>query len=282
MIRFTWLRFRVQAIVSAVTLATFAVLLAPPGRTWPTHTTPPLAPCHGTTDCARPPTSLRRWPAPLRDRRPDETASSCWPRPHRPLLGSAAGGPRTRDRDLRLAWNQCITRTRWLAVKLAIGACRHDRRRALSLMQTWWAVPISQPSRRLRHRCPRAGSAADLRHPRHRPARLRRVRLRPRGRGRDAIRRTLPAMAVTLAIFAALQLAMPLWMRPHLAPPDHTVIPVTALGGAATSHRPARAARYLQPFRLTIPGQPGAWILSSGPVNAAGQPPAPPRSPAHR
>jgi len=32
------------------------------------------------------------------------------------------------------------------------------------------------------------------------------------------IRRTVPAMAVTLAIFAALQVAMPLWVRPNLAP----------------------------------------------------------------
>ena len=31
-------------------------------------------------------------------------------------------------------------------------------------------------------------------------------------------RRTVPAMAVTLAIFAAFQLAMPLWIRPHLFP----------------------------------------------------------------
>jgi len=36
------------------------------------------------------------------------------------------------------------------------------------------------------------------------------------------IRRAIPAMAITLAIFAAVQVAMPLWIRPHLFPPDHT------------------------------------------------------------
>ncbi|MGD0557269.1 MAG: hypothetical protein ABSA93_20095 [Streptosporangiaceae bacterium] len=51
-------------------------------------------------------------------------------------------------------------------------------------------------------------------------------------------------MAVTLVIFAALQVAMPLWIRPNLTPADRTV---------------------------SVPGQPGAWLLSSGPVNAAGQ-----------
>lgn len=33
------------------------------------------------------------------------------------------------------------------------------------------------------------------------------------------VRRTLPAMVLTLAVFAALQLAMPLLVRPHLMPP---------------------------------------------------------------
>jgi hypothetical protein len=43
------------------------------------------------------------------------------------------------------------------------------------------------------------------------------------------IRRTVPAMAVTLAIFAAVQIAMPLWIRPSLFPAEHTIIPVSSL-----------------------------------------------------
>jgi hypothetical protein len=31
-------------------------------------------------------------------------------------------------------------------------------------------------------------------------------------------------MAVTLAIIAAVQVAIPLWIRPHLIPPDRTVV----------------------------------------------------------
>ena len=78
-------------------------------------------------------------------------------------------------------------------------------------------------------------------------------------------------MAVTLAIFAALQVAMPLWVRPNLAPPDRTVIPVTSLGAAIPSETGAGGTIFTL-YALTIPGQPGAWLLSSGPVNAAGQP----------
>ena len=78
-------------------------------------------------------------------------------------------------------------------------------------------------------------------------------------------------MAVTLAIFAALQVAMPLWVRPNLAPPDRTVIPVTSLGAAIPSETGAGGTIFTF-YAITIPGQPGAWLLSSGPVNAAGQP----------
>jgi hypothetical protein len=78
-------------------------------------------------------------------------------------------------------------------------------------------------------------------------------------------------MAVTLAVFAALQVAMPLWVRPNLAPPDRTVRPVTSLGAALPSETGAGGTIFTL-FALSIPGQPGAWLLSSGPVNAAGQP----------
>ena len=68
-------------------------------------------------------------------------------------------------------------------------------------------------------------------------------------------------MAVTLAIFAAAQIAMPLGVRPHLIPPDRTIATIESVDldfGSLTA--------------TVVPGQPGAWILSSGAVNAAGQP----------
>jgi hypothetical protein len=67
-------------------------------------------------------------------------------------------------------------------------------------------------------------------------------------------------MAVTLAIFVAAQVAMPLGVRPHLIPPDHTVATIQSVDldfGNLTA--------------TVVPGQPGAWILSSGAINAAGQ-----------
>jgi hypothetical protein len=44
-----------------------------------------------------------------------------------------------------LAWNQSVTRSRWLAVKLALtGLAAMAVTEALSLMQAWWATPISR------------------------------------------------------------------------------------------------------------------------------------------
>ncbi len=169
-----------------------------------------------------------------------------------------------------LAWNQSVTRARWLAVKLAVGGLTAMAvNQALCLMQTWWAAPISQAVA--------DGSGAgvalsQLNFATH--------GITPLGYAAFAfalgvtagalIRRTVPAMAVTLAIFAALQVAMPLWVRPNLAPPDHTVIPVTSLGNALASPTGPGGTVFTL-YAKTIPGQPGAWLLSSGPVNAAGQ-----------
>jgi hypothetical protein len=74
------------------------------------------------------------------------------------------------------------------------------------------------------------------------------------------IRRTLPAMAITLVIFAAVQIAVPLWVRPHLIAPEQITRPVSATN-AATMGSTGPSNRYL--FFVPSPvSMPGAWILS--------------------
>jgi hypothetical protein len=134
-----------------------------------------------------------------------------------------------------------------LAVKLTAGALTAMAvTAALCLMESWWATPISQAVA--------DGASAFV----------------PGITAGALLRRTLPAMALTLAIFAALQAAMPLWIRPNLAPPDHTVSSVTSLGNSLASQTGPGGDTFTL-YAKTIPGQPGAWLLSSGPVNAAGQ-----------
>jgi hypothetical protein len=74
-------------------------------------------------------------------------------------------------------------------------------------------------------------------------------------------------MAATLAIFAAVQVVMPLVIRPHLVPPNRTTVAISSFVGA--THVSGGS------FAFTVrnlPRQPGAWIISTGAVSASGQP----------
>ena len=173
-----------------------------------------------------------------------------------------------------LAWNQSVTRTRWLAVKLtAVGLTAMTVTEGLSLMQAWWAAPLG---RAVTHGAPAGvlyqGRFTQLIFASH--------GITPLGYAAFAfalgvtagalIRRTIPAMAVTLAVFAALQVATPLWIRPHFAPADRTLI--AANPGNEAGGPTGAGGGTLTLVATSLPGQFGAWILSSGPVNAAGQP----------
>jgi hypothetical protein len=173
-----------------------------------------------------------------------------------------------------LAWNQSVTRTRWLAVKLGFGALAAMAvTEALALMQNWWAAPITQAVADGAQFTVASGRFSELNFVTHGTA--------PLGYAAFAfalgvasgtlLRRTLPAMAITLALFITLQVAMPLWIRPHLAPADHAVIPITALapGAAEAAYRHGQAT--FTAYADSVPGQPDAWLLSSGPVNSAGR-----------
>jgi ABC-2 family transporter protein len=172
----------------------------------------------------------------------------------------------------RLAWTQSITRTRWLAVKLALtGLAAMAVTGALSLMLAWWAGPISRaivaggpsPSGRVFGQV-RLGSFIFAT-----------SGITPLGYaafgfalGTAAgtfLRRSVPAMAITLAVFAAVQIAFPLSVRPHLIPPDRTVV-----SGPSFFEDAAMSVGTLT--ATTVPGQPGALIVASGAINASGQP----------
>jgi hypothetical protein len=81
------------------------------------------------------------------------------------------------------------------------------------------------------------------------------------------VRRAIPAMAITLAVFAAAQLITPL-IRPNLFPTSQTVATIAAAGADVSLNANPELA-----FTATIvPGHPGAWIISSKGVKATGQP----------
>jgi len=175
----------------------------------------------------------------------------------------------------RLAWTQTITRTRWLASKLALpGLAAIAVTAGLSLMFGWWAAPIGQAARLA------TGSSFPLGMGPFSLLAFDAHGITPLGYAAFAftlgatagilLRRTIPAMAVTLAIFAAVQVAMPLGIRPHLFPPDRTTAPIGSLSSLSGATHMSGGS-----FAFTVrnlPSQPGAWILSTTAVNSAGQP----------
>ncbi|MFD0852055.1 ABC transporter permease, partial [Actinomadura adrarensis] len=129
----------------------------------------------------------------------------------------------------RLVWNQAVTRARWLAVKLALtGLFAMAVTGLTSLVVSWWAGPLDKAAA---VNFPVFQKSAPL---------LFAVRgVVPIGYAAFAfvlgvtigmlIRRTLPAMAVTLAVFAAVQLGMPTFVRPHLREPVQVSAPLSNL-----------------------------------------------------
>jgi len=145
------------------------------------------------------------------------------------IIGAFWGAPLvTRELEAgthRLVWNQSVTRTRWLAVKLGlIGATAMAAAALFSLAVTWWAGPIDRLAEFV------GDSGLPLRIS---PLLFDSRGVAPAGHAAFAfvlgvtvgilVRRTLPAMALTLTIFTVVQIAVPLWVRPHVVPPvQHT------------------------------------------------------------
>lgn len=172
----------------------------------------------------------------------------------------------------RLAWIQSVTRTRWLASKLALpGLTAMAATETLSLLYGWWSAPIGQAGRLATETTFPLGTG-----PFSLPLFLAHG-ITPLGYAAFGfalgvttgllLRRTIVAMVVTLAAFAFIQIVMPLGIRPHLFTPDHTSITVESFHGRTTIHPATFAFTVVQ-----LPSQPGAWILSSAAVDATGQP----------
>jgi hypothetical protein len=271
MIWLTWRQFRIQALTAAAALAAFAILLAATGPHLASlYNTSKITGCHGFACTTVVNTFLNELGGPY---------------PIVYLLGIGLiliapaitgifwGAPliarELETRTFNLAWTQGTTRTRWLAVKLTLtGLAAVAVTEALSLIYAWWANPISKAIR-LGIRgggLPRLfsqGQYSSVIFASHGIVPLGYAAFAfALGTAAGALtRRALPAMAITLAIFAAAQLAMPLWIRPHLVPPSHTTASIYAADEA-----------YATLTADVVPGHPGAWILSSQALNPAGQP----------
>jgi hypothetical protein len=264
----TWRQFRVQALTAATALAAAAILLGATGpRLASLYAASGLAGCRGDS-CPNAASDF------LGQLQTDSLYHVVYPlglvliliTPA--IIGIFWGAPLI-ARELetgtyRLAWSQSVTRTRWLTVKLALtGLAAMAVTEALSLMHAWWADPISKA-------IALGGGASVFSGNQYSWMTFASHGITPLGYAAFAftlgtaagalIRRAVPAMAVTLAIFAVAQAPMPLWVRADIIRPAQTITTVDAAGvnfGSLTAS--------------DVPGQPEAWVVSSYAINAAGQ-----------
>jgi hypothetical protein len=189
------------------------------------------------------------------------------------LMGVFWGAPlvarEIEARTFPLAWNQTVTRTRWMAVKLGLaGLLATATAGLLSLMLTWWSSPIDTALS--------MGTTSRINLTRLGPILFDSRDITPVGYAAFAlalgvtagalIRRTVPAMAATLAGFAAVQFAWAIWIRQHLVAPVRTIVALAPANVFQIKSINNNMIIYAMP-NFT---QQGAWVLSSQIVDRSG------------
>ena len=243
MIRLTWRQFRTQAVAAAGALAVIAVALAITGPRLDHLYQTSIVPCQARGDCSQATTAFLSHYGVLQGVGLVLVVVPA-------IIGVFWGAPLV-ARELetgsyKLAWTQGVSRRRWLAVKLGlVGMSSIAVAGLLSLMVTWWFSPIDRVNAD-------PFTVFDQRD------------VVPFGYAVFAfalgvtagllLRRTLPAMAVALAGFAAVRVTVREWVRPYLLAP----LRITS-------------ALWLSIGKVPAPPHPGDWVLSDLTVNAAGR-----------
>jgi hypothetical protein len=270
---FTWRQFRTQAWFTTGVLAALGVLLVVTGRSIAdAYADAAVATCRG--DCTAAITSfLNKAQAGTNGTVYNLSLVVMYLVPA--LIGIFWGAPLI-ARELetgthRVAWNQSVTRNRWLATKLVIiGGAAVVTVGLLSWAVTTWANKIDAVT-------------GDRITPQEYGARG----IVPIGYALFAlllgvtvgmlIRRTVPAMAATLGIYLAAVVSTQLWLRAHLVPASHTTRPfdMSTLDGLMINPDSGE-------MEVTAGAtQKGAWILSNRTITATGEVFTGPADPKH-
>jgi hypothetical protein len=270
----TWRQFRAQSITTAAFIVVFGViLLISAFDVAHTYSATGVGSCHGAGPCGLAATAfidqLKRGPSEL-----VFYAGIFIVYLAPALMGMFWGAPLV-ARELetgtfRLAWNQSVSRSEWVLAKLGlIGLAAMATAGLLSLITGWWASPIFKAASL-------AGSNS-LSIDRLAPPLFGAQGIAPIGYAAFAfalgvtagvlIKRTVPAMAVTLVGFGLVQVAWPNWVRPLLVSPVHQYFPITA----ANLNELVIENNTQFILRRDI-AKPGAWVISNQTVNSAGHP----------
>jgi len=257
MIRFALIRFRTQALAGAGLLAIAGAVLLVTGIQLNHAYYAAVAVCRQQGNCAH----MFTYTFPSQNYLNVASSLGAATLAVPVLIGMFWGAPlAAREFEtgtFRLAWTQGVTRTRWLAAKLAVaGAAAVAVAELFTLMVDWWSSPVHKANPAYTPFIPGSFHTG----------------IAPAGYAAFAfalgvtagllIRRTLPAMALTLAVYIAVIIAFPVWVRPHLVPP---VQATSTISLAAIANLPAVGASGGHLFLVAGQGTapPGAEVISS-------------------
>jgi ABC-type transport system involved in multi-copper enzyme maturation permease subunit len=268
MIRLTWRQFRTPAAVALGALLVVAAFAAVTGRDLARAYAATLAACGKAGDCSSAIAAFARTDSALSNA--FGTLVVFAPA----LIGVFWGAPliarEFETGTFPLVWTQSVSRTRWLLVKLAfVGMASALVAGVFSLIVTWWARPIDS-------------AAASL------YATFGQRDIVPIGYALFAfalgvtvgllVRRTVPAMAVTLFAFVVVRISTTYGLRPRLFAPEYQVLALnpnsTGFGSEVSpsimlnSWFNGSKSSQLDPVTPTIPN---AWIYSTRVVDANGR-----------
>ncbi|WP_028063704.1 ABC transporter permease [Solirubrobacter soli] len=177
----------------------------------------------------------------------------------------------------RLVWNQSVTRTRWLATKLLVtGGAALLIVAVLSLALTWWAGSLDDAVNAGQN------NPGMLGQPRIASPMFDTRGLAPIGYTAFAftlgvaagtvVRRTVPAMAITLAVFVVVQILTPSLVREHLGP-SSTLSTITAdnLVGLMIQGDPSVGPLGpVKEIQIEV-DEPGAWVIANQTLDRTGK-----------
>ena len=260
MIRFAFIQARLAGLVAAIGLAAVAIALALTGPHLASVNDAFQRACRTAGDCATATNPVLEVDPFLQSALPFLVTVAP------ALIGLFFGAPLVAREfetgTFRLAWTQSVTRRRWLVVKLAlVGLVSMAVGGALTWMVDWWRSPLDAVNEN-----------------RFDPANFGIHGVAPVGYAGFAfvlgvtagvlLRRTIPAMVVTLVGFVGVRLAVEYRLRPYLAAPLHKAISLLSSGRFGSLSVDASTGT----FTLTPPPEtiPNGWVLSTADITNSG------------
>jgi hypothetical protein len=176
----------------------------------------------------------------------------------------------------RLVWNQSITRTRWLVSKLGMAALGAAIVGCIGLVMTWWSRPLDDALIKgytdnspfsIPRVVPEAfGSRGIV------PIGMTVLALVVGVSAGLIVRRTVAAMALTLATIVAVQILMPMLVQSRLMPPESFTTTITSenIRGFMMSGEEDAPDPHIE-VEVSV-GQPGAWVTANRTLGPDGEP----------